>query len=71
MVAGSWTVLLLEYILAFGLLKRSFHKWLIPMGTGMHLAFYWIFPVYTFSLTCILMYLAVVDPNKVHQFTEG
>lgn len=70
MAALAWTVLVLEYLLAFGLFFRRFWPVLIPAGIAMHIAFYVLLPVYTYSLTCILMYLAILDANKVHELTE-
>lgn len=66
----AWTVLALEYVLAFGLFVRRLLVWLVPAGIGMHVAFYILLPVYTYSLTCILMYLAIFDADKIHELTE-
>ncbi|MCK9502640.1 MAG: HTTM domain-containing protein [Porticoccaceae bacterium] len=63
-------VLVLEYVLAFGLFFKRFQSLLIPFGIAMHAAFFLLLPVHTYSLTCILMYLAVIEARKVHEFTE-
>jgi hypothetical protein len=67
----AWAVLLLEYLLAFGLFARRLRVWLIPAGIGLHAALYALLPVYTYSLTCILMYLAIFDADKIHELTEA
>lgn len=66
----AWTVLILEYALAFGLFIPRFWALLIPLGIALHIAFYVFLPVSTFSLTCILMYLAILNADDIHKATE-
>ena len=56
----------LEFALAFGLFVPKARRVLLPMGLLMHAVFYLVLSVSTFSLTCIVMYLAFLDPDDVH-----
>jgi hypothetical protein len=58
---------LLEYALAFFLLVPRAQRVLIPLGLAFHAALYLLVPVHTFSLTMALLYLTVLDPERVHQ----
>lgn len=63
--AAAVGVVLLEITLSFGLHLASTRRWLLPVGVALHLSFYLIFPVLTFSLTMILLYLAVVPSDTI------
>lgn len=63
--AGVLTVVL-EYSLALGLFVPRAARVLIPLGVALHVLFYLLIPVSTFSLTCIAIYLVFLDPDAVH-----
>lgn len=66
----AWMVMVLEYALAFGLFVPKLRRYLIPCGIALHLSFYVFLVVKTFSLTCVLMYLAVIPAAKVHRASD-
>lgn len=70
MVFLAWAIVLLEYALAFGLFVRPLRRWLIPAGLLFHAVIYVTLPVATFSATMWLLYLAFLDPERVHAFTD-
>ena len=43
---------------------------LMVLGIVMHLGFYVLIPVQTFSLQMLLLYLAFLDPERVHAFID-
>ncbi len=55
----------LEYSLAFGLPFRRTRRYLILPGLAFHAAIYATLPVYTFSATMALLYLAYFDADAV------
>lgn len=61
----------LEYALGLGLFVRRLQRFLIPAGLLLHGVFYLALPVGTFSVACAAIYLAYLDPEDVHRFTEG
>ncbi len=63
----AWTVLVLELLLPFGLWSRRWLGLCSIVGIAMHLAFYVIIPVNTFSMQMIVLYLAFFDPALVHR----
>jgi hypothetical protein len=67
MMAASVFTVALEYTLAFGLLIPTARKWLVPAGVLLHASFYVLLPVATYSLTMIMLYLALLDPDAVRQ----
>lgn len=64
-------VVVLEFLLAFGLFVPRLRRWLIPAGIALHLLFYLVLVVKTFSLTCVLLYLAVIPARRVHEFLDA
>jgi hypothetical protein len=70
MVSLSWMTVVLEYSLAFGLFVPRLRKWLIPAGVVFHAIIYVTLPVATFSATMWLLYLAFLDPDRVHAFLD-
>jgi len=66
---GASTVLL-EYSLAFGLFVSRARRLLLPLGAFFHGTLYFVTPVSTFSTTMILLYLAYLDPDDVHQMLD-
>lgn len=65
------SVLLLEYALAFGLYIPKARRYLVPLGILLHLGFYALLPVSTFSATVLLLYLAFYDPDDVERRVRG
>ena len=63
-------VLVLEYLLAFTLPFRASRRYFIWFGLSLHLLFYILLPVSTYSLTMILLYLAYFDADSVHGFID-
>lgn len=70
MVASGAGSIFFEYLLAFGLWVRRWQVWLIPAGILFHLGIYYTLPVSTFSLTMAVLYLAFLDPDRVHRFID-
>lgn len=67
---ASWFVVIIEYVLAFGLPFKRTRRYLLIPGLLLHAAFYVMLPVNTYSATIILLYLAYLDPGKVHKFID-
>lgn len=67
--AAAITVAVLELILPLLLIPRL-QKWLVIPGLGLHLAFYVLLPLQTYSLTCMVLYLALFDANVVHGYID-
>ncbi len=65
-LAMAWVSVLIESTLAFGLFVPRWLKFLIPLGILLHGAFYILFPVSTFSLNMILLYLAFIPAARLH-----
>lgn len=63
LIAGSWAVLIVEWVLPFAILLRWRLNWIIPIGLALHAAFYVLLPVFTYSATMMALYLLVVDPD--------
>lgn len=64
-------VLLLEYALVFGLYSRRGRRYLVPLGILLHLSFYAMLPVSTFSTTVLLLYLVFYDPDDIERGLRG
>lgn len=65
-VASAFATTALEYALAVGLWVPRWRRALLPVGVAFHLALYYLVPVSTFSATMCLLYLAFLDPDRVH-----
>ena len=61
----SIAVAMTELVLPLMLVERC-QKWLVVPGMGLHIMFYVMLPLQTYSLTCIVMYLGFFNANKVH-----
>ncbi|TGQ12488.1 hypothetical protein EN809_027860 [Mesorhizobium sp. M2E.F.Ca.ET.166.01.1.1] len=61
----SFGVVALEYCLAFGLPFRATRRYLVLPGLAFHAIIYVTLPVYTFSATMALLYLAYFDADAV------
>lgn len=64
-MAAAICVAVLEYSLAFGLPFRRTRRYLVLPGLAFHAAIYATLPVYTFSATMALLYLAYFDADAV------
>lgn len=71
MTALATTTVLLEYILAFGIFVPRIRTAVLLSGVLLHLVFYALLSVNTFSLNMILLYLAVIDADRVHAFIDA
>ena len=69
-VASAWLVTLAEWVLPFGLFVPRLQPWLMPLGLLMHGVMYHQIPVATFSATMAVLYLAFLDPDRFHAWTE-
>lgn len=69
-VTASIAVVVVEYFLAFGILIRRLHPIAVPLGIALHAAFFVILPLMTYSISMILLYLLVVDPDRVHEVID-
>lgn len=58
-------VVIVEYALAFGLPFRPTRRYLVWIGLAFHAILYVTLPVYTFSATMMLLYLAYFDADDV------
>ena len=65
------TTVILEFLLAFGLYIPRFHKYLMPVGIVLHILFYVLLPIRTFTLAMILLYLAFIPATSVHRFIDN
>ena len=64
------TTVILEFLLAFGLYIPRFRKYLMPAGIALHVLFYLLLPIRTFTLAMILLYLAFIPATSVHRFID-
>ena len=65
------TTVILEFLLAFGLYIPRFRKYLMPAGIVLHILFYLLLPIRTFTLAMILLYLAFIPATSVHRFIDN
>lgn len=65
------TTVTLEFLLAFGLYIPRFRKYLMPAGIVLHVLFYLLLPIRTFTLAMILLYLAFIPASSVHRFIDN
>jgi hypothetical protein len=70
LAALSLVVVLVEYWLAVALLIPRWRRWAIPVGLSLHATFYLFLPVNTYSVTAMILYLALLDPATVHRFLD-
>lgn len=69
-VLSAWLVTLAEWVLPFALFVPRLQPAAVPLGMLMHGIMYNQIPVATFSMTMWVLYLAFLDPERVHQATE-
>ena len=68
--AAAVLVVIVEYFLAAAILIRRLHWIAVPMGLLLHASFYVILPVNTYSISMMVLYLAVLSPDVVHRFVD-
>jgi len=64
---GTWAM---EWFLPFGLWFRRTRPFAVVGGIAMHALFYAFFVVFTFSMNMIVLYLAVISPQAVHEVLD-
>ncbi len=70
LATASVVVLVVEYWLAFAILTRRWRRAAICTGLMLHASFYLLLPVNTYSVTVMVLYLALLDPAAVHRFID-
>lgn len=70
LAALAIVVLAVEYGLAAGVLVRRWAPVVLPVGLALHAAFYLLLPVGTYSITMLVLYLAIPDPDAVHRVLD-
>ncbi len=70
LAAASIIVLVVEYWLAVAILMPKWRRAAILVGLSLHATFYLMLPVNTYSVTVIVLYLALLDPAAVHRFID-
>jgi hypothetical protein len=68
--AISITTVLLEATLSLAVLWPRIQWWALPCGAFMHLMFYMLLPVSTYSATMIAIYVVVLPPERVHRVLD-
>jgi hypothetical protein len=63
-------VVVLEYALAVGLPFERTRRYLLLPGLAFHAMIYCTLPVYTFSATMVVLYLAYFDTDDVHRLID-
>lgn len=66
----SVTVVIIEYFLAFAILIQRYTKPVFLIGFSLHLLFYYVLPVSTFSLTMMIMYIMLIPSQHFHPFFD-
>ena len=69
-IGAAVAVVIVEYFLAIGILLRRWLPAVFFFGFALHLTFYYLLPVSTFSLTMMAMYLFLLPPERVHDFFD-
>jgi hypothetical protein len=67
LAGGSILVVLVEYFLAYAVIARRFPRATLFLAIGLHVAFYVLLKVDTYSATMIVLYLLYLDPDRVHR----
>lgn len=71
LLAGlAMLVVAVEYGLAVGVVVRRWAPVVMPVGLALHAAFYLLLPVGTYSITMMVLYLAIPDPDAVHRVLD-
>ncbi|MEP9388167.1 HTTM domain-containing protein [Mesorhizobium sp. KR9-304] len=69
-IVTAIAVVVLEYALAFGMPFARSRRYLVLPGLAFHAIIYCTLPVYTFSATMVVLYLAYFDPGTVHRLID-
>jgi hypothetical protein len=69
-MAAAILTVALEYVLPIGLWIPRLRPVLIPVGLVLHALFYTLIPVATFSATMAALYLAFLDPDAFHAWSD-
>jgi hypothetical protein len=70
LMLAAIAVLIVEYGLAVAIQIPRLQVIALPIGAALHLAFYVFLPVGTFSANMIALYLALIPPQRVHDFMD-
>jgi hypothetical protein len=70
-VGAAVAVVIVEYFLAIGVLLRRWLPTVFFFGFALHLTFYYLLPVSTFSLTMMAMYLFLLPPSGCMTSSTG
>jgi hypothetical protein len=70
LATASVVVVVVEYWLAVAILIRKWRRLAIFTGLALHCSFYLMLPVDTYSVTVMVLYLALIDPATVHRFID-
>lgn len=63
----AWSTVAMEFLLSFGLFVPHWRPWLMLGGVFFHGFIYLTLPVFTFTATILLTYVAFWDPDEVHR----
>lgn len=66
----SCLVVVVEYGLGVAIILQRWLYIAIPVGLALHASFYLLLPVDTYSVTMMVLYLALLDPDAVRKFTD-
>lgn len=67
---AAWLVVLLEYALALFMPFKRTRKYFVLPGIALHLCFYVTLPVFTYSITVLLLYLSYFDAGQIHELID-
>ena len=70
LAAMAIAVVVVEYWLAVAILLPRSRRFAIPVGLAMHATFAVMLPVQTYSITMMILYLALLDPGRVHRVID-
>lgn len=64
------SVVIVEYFLAVAILIRRLHWIAVPVGLLLHGSFFVILLVNTYSISMMVLYIAILCPGAVHRFID-
>lgn len=70
MFALAWFTIVAELLLGPGLVFKRVRPWALGCGVLLHAGIYLTVPVFTFTMTMFVLYLAVVDPERIHRVID-
>ncbi len=71
LAAASCLVVGLEYFLGYALIAGRMKRAAFVIALGLHVLFYWLLKVDTYSATMIALYLLYADPDRVHRAIDA